>query len=94
MVTESRGPPPSPRGGGKALRRALTFLRLHRLETGGALSALLLVSGANLAAPQVMRFAIDEGSVGTVKSQTSRALSTLRTQLGEDPTTQEPNRVQ
>lgn len=43
------------------MRRALTFLRLHRLETAGALSALLLVSGANLAAPQVMRFAIDEG---------------------------------
>lgn len=43
------------------MRRALTFLRLHRLETAGALNALFLVSAANLAAPQLLRFAIDEG---------------------------------
>jgi ATP-binding cassette subfamily B protein len=41
--------------------RALAFLRRYRGETGGAILALLLVSAANLAAPQMVRLAIDRG---------------------------------
>ncbi len=37
------------------------YLRSYRLETVGALLSLLLVSVANLAAPQLLRFAIDKG---------------------------------
>ncbi len=48
-------------GGGKALRRALAYLRSYRRDTAGALLALLLVSAANLAAPQLIRYAIDVG---------------------------------
>ena len=46
-------------GGG--IPRALRYLRRYRLESGGALTALLLVSAANLAAPQLVRIAIDRG---------------------------------
>jgi len=41
--------------------RALGYLRGYRLDTAGALLSLLLVSAANLAAPQMIRLAIDGG---------------------------------
>jgi ATP-binding cassette subfamily B protein len=52
---------PARPGGGKALRRALAYLRAYRRDTLGALLALLLVSIANLATPQLLRLAIDTG---------------------------------
>ncbi|MDP9369889.1 MAG: ABC transporter ATP-binding protein, partial [Chloroflexota bacterium] len=51
---------PTP-GGGKSLRRALAYLPRYRRDALGALVALLLVSATNLASPQLIRFAIDEG---------------------------------
>jgi ATP-binding cassette subfamily B protein len=45
----------------KAVGRALKYLGRYRLETAGALIALLLVSAANLTAPQMIRMAVDEG---------------------------------
>jgi ATP-binding cassette subfamily B protein len=44
-----------------AIVRALGYLRRYRSETIGATLALLLVSAANLAAPQMVRMAIDDG---------------------------------
>lgn len=44
-----------------AILRALGYLRRYRLEAGGALLSLLLVSVANLGAPQMIRIAIDDG---------------------------------
>jgi ATP-binding cassette subfamily B protein len=41
--------------------RALRYLRAYRADTAGALLALLAVSAANLAAPQMIRLAVDEG---------------------------------
>ncbi len=59
------GPGPGPAlGSGTALRRAVRYLVHYRLETLGALVALLLVSAANLAAPQLIRLAIDVGVTG------------------------------
>jgi ATP-binding cassette subfamily B protein len=59
-----RGPGPArPAGGGRAVWRALGYLRKYRGETVGALGALLCVSAANLAAPQMIRLAIDRGLV-------------------------------
>src|SRR4051794_40040531 len=55
------GRPGMPPGGGKAVGRALGYLRRYRLEAGGALAALLLVSASNLLAPQLIRLAIDRG---------------------------------
>ncbi|HEX2570364.1 MAG TPA: ABC transporter ATP-binding protein, partial [Polyangia bacterium] len=51
-------------GGGQAVWRSLGYLRRYRGETAGALAALLLVSATNLAAPQMVRLAIDEGLGG------------------------------
>ncbi|MBM7116039.1 ABC transporter ATP-binding protein [Archangium primigenium] len=48
-------------GSGKALGRALGYLRHYRAETAGALLSLLLASAANLAAPQLVRLAVDRG---------------------------------
>ncbi len=48
-------------GGLKAVGRALGYLRHYRLETAGAGLCLLLVSVANLSAPQMVRLAIDGG---------------------------------
>src|SRR5581483_12028312 len=45
----------------RAVGRALGYLRRYRKETYGAVAALLLVSAANLAAPQMVRLAIDGG---------------------------------
>jgi len=54
--------PPSSRGRGvRSVWRAIGYLRRYRSETLGALIALLLVSAANLAAPQMVRWAIDDG---------------------------------
>ncbi|HEX2172494.1 MAG TPA: ABC transporter ATP-binding protein [Dehalococcoidia bacterium] len=50
-----------PADGGRSLRRALAFLGSYRRDTLGALVGLLLVSAANLAAPQLIRVAIDDG---------------------------------
>ncbi|HEX4459391.1 MAG TPA: ABC transporter transmembrane domain-containing protein, partial [Polyangia bacterium] len=50
-----------PAGAGKAVLRALRYLRGYKVETFGALLALLLVSAANLMAPQMVRLAIDRG---------------------------------
>src|SRR4051812_40863974 len=41
--------------------RAVGYLRRYRAETLGSLFALLAVSAANLAAPQMVRIAIDDG---------------------------------
>jgi ATP-binding cassette subfamily B protein len=46
---------------GRAVWRALGYLRRYLGETAGALLALLLVSSANLAAPQMVRLAVDHG---------------------------------
>ena len=57
-----RGPGPTrPAGGGRAVWRALGYLGRYRGETLGALFALICVSAANLAAPQMIRLAIDRG---------------------------------
>ncbi|RKG90735.1 ABC transporter ATP-binding protein [Corallococcus terminator] len=50
-----------PAGGFAAILRALRYLRRYRLESLGALLSLLLVSVANLGAPQMIRIAIDQG---------------------------------
>ena len=55
-----RGPGRTP-GAGKAVWRALGYLRRYRVETAGALVSLLLASAANLAAPQFVRMAVDGG---------------------------------
>jgi ATP-binding cassette subfamily B multidrug efflux pump len=47
-----------------ALRRALGYLRGYWHDSAGALVALLLVSVTNLAAPQLIRLAIDTGVAG------------------------------
>jgi ATP-binding cassette subfamily B protein len=41
--------------------RAVKYLGKHRLDTAGALVSLLLVSAANLSAPQIVRVAVDAG---------------------------------
>ncbi|MGB8510578.1 MAG: ABC transporter ATP-binding protein [Pyrinomonadaceae bacterium] len=48
---------------GKALRRALGFLRPHLRDMSGAAFSMLLVSAANLMAPQLIRYAIDSGII-------------------------------
>src|SRR5689334_6533411 len=48
-------------GGPAAVGRALKLLRGYKAEAGGALLSLLAVSAANLAAPQLVRRAIDGG---------------------------------
>jgi ATP-binding cassette subfamily B protein len=55
------GRPPATPGGNRAVGRALRYLSQYRLETGGALLALLLVTAANLVAPQMIRLAVDGG---------------------------------
>ncbi|HEX5503708.1 MAG TPA: ABC transporter ATP-binding protein [Thermomicrobiales bacterium] len=55
------GRPPSPPGGGKALRRALAYLKTYWRDTAGALTALVFVTVANLVSPQLIRVAIDDG---------------------------------
>lgn len=58
------GGPPSNRmqpGAGRALLRALRYLRSYRRDAAGAFVALLLVSAANLVSPQLIRYAIDTG---------------------------------
>ncbi len=47
-----------------ALRRAIGYLRGYWRDSAGALVALLLVSVTNLAAPQLIRLAIDTGVAG------------------------------
>ena len=48
-------------GSGKALRRALGYLRNYTGDALGAFIALLIASSANLVAPQLIRYAIDQG---------------------------------
>ncbi len=48
-------------GGGKALWRALGYLKRYRADAFGAVAALVLASAASLAAPQMIRLAIDGG---------------------------------
>jgi ATP-binding cassette subfamily B multidrug efflux pump len=48
-------------GGLAALRRALTYLRGHVRDAAGAFAALLVVTAANLATPQLVQLAIDGG---------------------------------
>ena len=48
-------------GGTAALRRALAYLRSYKKEAAGAFLALLLVSAANLATPQLIAYAVDRG---------------------------------
>jgi ATP-binding cassette subfamily B protein len=58
---ESPRRPTATPGAGRAVWRALGYLRRYRFDTVGALIALLLVSATNLAAPQMIRLAIDRG---------------------------------
>ena len=51
----------SGQGGRGAMGRALGYLRGYRLDSAGALFSLLVVSAANLAAPQMIRMAVDSG---------------------------------
>jgi ATP-binding cassette subfamily B multidrug efflux pump len=55
------GGAPSQVGNGRALRRALAYTCSYWRETFGALAALLLVSATNLAMPQLIRLAVDQG---------------------------------
>jgi ATP-binding cassette subfamily B protein len=48
----------------RALRRALGYLRSYRRAAVGAFVALLVVTAANLVAPQLIRLAIDRGLAG------------------------------
>jgi ATP-binding cassette subfamily B protein len=48
-------------GEGRSLLRAMAYMRSYRRDAAGALVSLLLVTAANLAAPQLMRLAIDTG---------------------------------
>jgi ATP-binding cassette, subfamily B, multidrug efflux pump len=57
---EARASVRAPSGAG-AVWRALGYLGHYRRETVGAIAALLLVSAANLAAPQMVRLAVDHG---------------------------------
>src|SRR3712207_844515 len=50
-----------PAGSGRALGRAMLYLCSYRLETFGALMALLVTSASILAAPQLIRYAVDVG---------------------------------
>src|ERR671934_2063582 len=52
------------RGGMRALRRALAYLRSYRRAAAGAFVALLVVTAANLVAAQLIRLAIDRGLAG------------------------------
>ncbi len=59
----SGGPPtsaPQP-GGGKAVIRALGFLAPYRPDSVGAFLSVLMVSAANLVAPQFLQYAVDGG---------------------------------
>ena len=49
------------KGSAGALRRALAYLRSYMREAVGAFLALLLVSTANLATPQLIAYAVDRG---------------------------------
>jgi ATP-binding cassette subfamily B multidrug efflux pump len=51
---------PAP-GANQAIIRALRGLQNYKLEASGALAALLLVTAANLTAPQLIRLAVDSG---------------------------------
>jgi len=53
------GPGRTPPGAGKALLRAMTYLRGHAGDSAGALVALLIVTAANLTTPQFIRLVID-----------------------------------
>jgi ATP-binding cassette, subfamily B, multidrug efflux pump len=55
------GRPAATPGANKAVGRALGYLRAYRLETVGALVALLLVTAANLIAPRMIQIAVDDG---------------------------------
>ena len=63
MASPNPKSPQRPRqpGAAKAVWRALGYLRHYRGQTLGAIGALLGVSAANLAAPQLIRVAIDRG---------------------------------
>jgi ATP-binding cassette subfamily B multidrug efflux pump len=65
-MAEAAKPRPGsgPPGAGKAVARSLGYLRRYRGDTVGALFALLVVSAANLAAPQMVRLAVDRGISG------------------------------
>src|SRR5438067_10341475 len=63
VAVRSRGEA-APPGGVRALRRALAYLRSYRRAAAGAFVALLVVTAANLVAPQLIRLAIDRGLTG------------------------------
>lgn len=54
--------------------RALGYLRRYKLETACALASLLVVSATNLAAPQMVRLAIDQG---IAKGQSTTVLAAV-----------------
>ena len=67
------GPPP--KSDGKALRRAMKYALAYKKDAIGAFVSLLLVSAANLAAPQMIRIAVDNGL-------TNRNLNTIVLAVG------------
>ncbi len=48
-------------GGPRALLRAIAYLRAHLPSAAGSFGGLLMVTVANLAAPQLIRIAVDQG---------------------------------
>ncbi len=63
--------------GARAVGRAVGYLRRYRAESLGALLALLAVSAANLAAPQMIRIAIDEGLTPRAPARVTAAVAGL-----------------
>ncbi|MBX5482641.1 MAG: ABC transporter ATP-binding protein [Myxococcaceae bacterium] len=68
------GPERPARGNPKFVLRAMGYLRRYLASTVGALVALLLVTAANLAAPQMVRLAIDQGLAKTDLGQVKLAV--------------------
>jgi ATP-binding cassette subfamily B protein len=69
------GTPPKP--GLSVLGRPLAYLRDHRLAVAGALVSVLLVLGANLSGPLLIRYAIDEGIGGRDQQALVLALAAM-----------------
>jgi len=59
------------------MRRMVALLRPHALLVGLGLLSLLVVAGAQLASPQLVRFVIDEGLVAGNSAQLATPLVLL-----------------
>ncbi|HEY8208217.1 MAG TPA: ABC transporter ATP-binding protein, partial [Myxococcaceae bacterium] len=61
MAQPPQPPPGRPPMGVKSIGRAVGYLRRYKLDAAGGFLALLVVSAANLAAPALVLFAVDNG---------------------------------